>query len=564
MASKVKLTISRKVILAFVLVIVLMSVLNGYCMFSSTRYREQYDHILMTISTANGINGVLKQQIDDEITSIVNGKKKFEEGAQYTILKDVNDKISLVYMGASSDEAKNALDSVSRTMQSLNDKINLIGKQINEKKTYEENMQTMAEMNEISALVELNIQDFIRAQLKDSEIVKQKIDEDSKTALGINAIVLCLVILVSIGAVWVITINISRPITKLCTSTSEITKGKLDVERINVHTNDELSILAGSFNEMVESLKEIIGKARSVSTEVSSAADLLLKSAEQNSAASEEIAVSSQKMTEGVHDQGNETQKIKKAIEGMSLSFSNLLQSSDKILQNANQSVDLALEGEKYINGFVSQLENITEVITETSVATGQLNIRTSEMGNILKAIGNISSQTNLLALNASIEAARAGEAGRSFAVVAEEIRKLADESAQAAKKIGDLINVVRTETELISEKMRESAEGISAGNRTAKKTQKYFEEIKESNVTVNRDIQKINAEIDSLQQGFKGTYDSMGNIESIAHANEYEGGNISAAIQEQTANLEEVSASASILSDLAREMEQSIKKFVL
>jgi len=561
---KFKITISRKIILAFAVVIILTCGLNAYFMANLDKYNKQYESVLKVISTANSINGVLKQQIDSEMTAIVNGQKKFEDGAQYEILQDINDKIDLIYGITTSVAGKNDLETVKRTMSSLKSKVDSIGKQIKEKKSYEENMESLDELNSISQLVEENIQSYIRSELKDSEQIKSRIKGDFNRALAINAAALCIVILISVTLSWLISSNISRPINKLREISSEIASGNLNIDKIQINTRDEIMELAISFNEMIAGLKDIIGKVHDVSGELASASEVLLKSTEQSSMAIEEIAVSSQRMTQGINSQNDETQQIENDIASISDAFSCLAQSSDKILDSAGQSVRLAVEGDEHINNFIVQMNSATSDITEAADDIRKLNISAGEMNGIVKTIGDISSQTNLLALNASIEAARAGEAGKGFAVVAQEIRKLAEKSASSAKRIGDIIDAVQNGLNLTSDKMQNTVEQILKGKQTAEKAKEYFDLIKQANLVVDGDIKSISGEIINMRKIVEKVYGSMAKIQQISSRNVIEGETISASVQEQTANMEEVSSFASVLSELSKEMEKSIRKFKL
>jgi methyl-accepting chemotaxis protein len=297
---------------------------------------------------------------------------------------------------------------------------------------------------------------------------------------------------------------------------------------------------------------------------VYSAADQLSESAQQNSKGAEEIAASIEQMAAGIHMQNDETKNTVKSVENMQQTSRDIAASSDKILKSANESVQLAGEGNHCINRFISQLEAVNMSINDASQATERLNISSKEMNKILNTMSSISSQTNLLSLNASIEAARAGEAGRGFAVVADEIRKLAEESIASSKRIGDIIKSVQVESSTMNEKMQISLEQVLAGNKVAQQAKSYFESIEQANNVVDADIQTINSELKQLLQGIDNISESMAQIGQVITENVAASENISATVEQQTASLEEVSSSAEILSDMAEEMNTAVRKFNL
>ncbi|MCX7709039.1 MAG: methyl-accepting chemotaxis protein, partial [Clostridia bacterium] len=542
------LSIRAKMVITFVAVILMMSILNVTMMINSAKYNNQYDTILSNITYANEINGVVKTNIDSVMREIIFGKVKFEDGTQYAIIDDAKKKVEIIKQRVDTSDSRTKLDVVQRTLDSLKGNIDRIGKEMNGKSA-EENEKALEELRDVSTIVEEGVQDFIQFELKHSGTVKKEMQDKFKGTIVINLIAFCAIMLISLGAAWGISGSIANPIKELCQKTARIAKGDLTVGEFRVNTKGEVRELATAFNDMLDSLKGIIGKVYEVSGKVSMTATHLHKGAEQNTLSSQEIAVSSMKMSEGIASQHMESQKTMDSVKNVFEVFNDILDNSNKIMNNANQSVSLAREGNDYIDGFMEQLKGITAVIFDASEATGKLYESANEMSNILKTIGDISSQTNLLALNASIEAARAGEAGKGFAVVAQEIRKLAEESGISAKKIGDIIGIVQVESDVINDKMKDSIEKITVGNETAEKAAKYFESIKDANAVVNEDIVKIASELKAVSKSVEGINTSMEQIGEIANENQLASETISASVEEQTANLEEVTSMASVLS---------------
>ncbi|MCX7710333.1 MAG: methyl-accepting chemotaxis protein [Clostridia bacterium] len=557
-------SMGSKITISFGVVILLMSSLNASLMINSSKYNKQYGMIIGNITTANSINGKVKKDIDYDLYQIVQGYMKFEEGKQEKILQEVNNNIELVNKNLTSEESKTKLETVKRTAASLKESIEGLQGMIQQGKSMAEKEQKLEDIRMITGTVEESVQEFILTELKASEEVKSHIENRFKDVIVINLTVFCIVIVISAGAAWVITKSISKPIRDLCGITSLVAAGKLDVDKIHLDSSKEINELSKAFNEMLDSLQDIIGKVYTVSSKVNTASVHLYKSTEQNSLGAQEIAAACMRMAEGVRIQNDESQKARDLVKKIFTLFEGIVTGIDKILGNSNQSVQLALEGDEYIRKFMEQLQSMNLAVSQAAATTDKLNLSAHEMSSILKTIDNISSQTNLLALNASIEAARAGDAGKGFAVVANEIRKLAEESSSSAKKIGEIIKVVQHESNAMKYKMKESMEQIDVGNDTAQRSKQYFESIRKANQIVNEDVRDITSELHQAGGMIDEIRLGMEEVKRIAEVNQAEGEIISASVEEQSANLQEVTSSASMLSEFAMEMEDSVKRFTL
>jgi len=562
-AEKIKRTsIQSKIIVSFIFATVLMSIPNLLLIRSSINNNKQYNEIISNITNANSINGKVKDAVDYDLYRIIHGYMSFEEGRQDKIIDEAYQNIEQIRIGLLSDDSSAILDTVKSVLDSLNESISELKEMVSQGKPVSELEQILENIRLITSTLEENIQDFILHELQNSEEVRKVIEKNSINSIIFNIGILCLVIFFSLISAWMISKNISRPIKKMCETTHLIAEGDLNVEYLEPNSSYEINSLAESFNKMLDSLKDIVVNLYGVCTKLSTQSKLLQKSSEENSMAGQEIAASSQKLVSCVYKQNCESQKAKDTVSKIFNLFNKIMSSNDKILSGSNMSVQLAEDGNKYIKDFMAQLKSINEVVYEASMFSQKFNSSAGEMNNILKSIVKISSQTNLLALNASIEAAKAGEIGKGFSVVAYEIRKLAEEARSLAKVIEDIIKSIQADSELMMEKMKKSIEEVELGNKAAEEAGISFEKIKNSNMLVNEDILKISSKLHEAEKMVKEINNMMENIERDAGINQMEGETIYAAVEEQTANLEEVASSSSTLTDLVSEIEQSIKRF--
>ncbi|WP_027629942.1 methyl-accepting chemotaxis protein [Ruminiclostridium cellobioparum] len=559
-----RVTIRTKFTACCVTIIVLMSILNLYTIINFSGFNKQYDTILSNIAIANSINDGLKEQIDSEMRSIGVGQKDFKNADQYNIINDVNKKTDTIKKTVRSESSLSKLDSVSRTMSSLKEKVDEIGRQIEEKKSYDEIQASLDYVTEIAVLVETNIQDFIKNELNESNKTKLVIEQSFKRAIIINIAALVVICIISITCSLLISIKVSNPINRLNRILKQITSGNLSVDEFEVNTRDEIKDMSGSFNEMIKGLKQTILNMRKMSRSTKEASEVLLMSSDTNSKVNMEIASAAQSVCEGINGQNQLVLETTPHMETLFNTFNALNTNSEKIMEKARQSVQKAVTGNTYIDNLNNELRDISDIILSTSEDTKNLKVKTSEMTTIIETIEEITANTNLLALNATIEAARAGISGKGFAVVAAEIRKLAEKSSLATGKIDRIIKSVQEKTNNMSKNMELSVSKMNEGNTIAEKTKEHFEDIRTASQNVDNEIRVISKDISNVNQIVTKVHKSIVEIRSISVSNKSEGESILAAVEEQTANLEEVLALAHQMSDMAGEMEESISIYIV
>ena len=255
--QNLSMTIRGKIVISFVIVILMMSWLNIALMLSSLNYNEQYNTIVTNITDANSINGIVKPSIDAEMWDIVAGKIEFKDGKQYEIINQANINIQKIMNNVSSKESRTRLDVTLRTMQTLEHYVDMIGEQIEQKKKVSENEKVLEDIRDVSSLVEEDIQAFILHEVNTIESVKQEIQKSVDLWMITNIVVLCIVLLFSVGAAWFISGSISNPIRELRQMTASIAEGNLNV-RVENKNMDEITSLGISFNTMAEKVKELL------------------------------------------------------------------------------------------------------------------------------------------------------------------------------------------------------------------------------------------------------------------------------------------------------------------
>ncbi|MFA5517387.1 MAG: HAMP domain-containing methyl-accepting chemotaxis protein [Desulfuromonadales bacterium] len=327
---------------------------------------------------------------------------------------------------------------------------------------------------------------------------------------------------------------------------------------------DETSDLAQSLNQVMISLRELVGYVRASSLKVGEAAQGLSTTSQQTKASAHEISNSIEQISCGAETQAEMVEKASRLIREMALAVDLIAASAKKMSASANDTALTAESGGETARDTLRILKQVLDEIETGGERMLSFNRQVQKIGKIVEVITGIAQKTNLLALNATIEAARAGEYGRGFAVVAEEISKLSDSTGISANEITQLIENVREESNLVQASMQGTIEEINAGRDVIDSTGNAFQEI----IINAKDTQtKANSIAELSQSQTMGAGSLVKVIDEISRVvtdNAAATEQVSATTQQQSAGMEELAQSALALSCLAEELIERIKQFRL
>jgi methyl-accepting chemotaxis protein len=267
---------------------------------------------------------------------------------------------------------------------------------------------------------------------------------------------------ISIIIVMLVRHSVVRPLIAVANRAGRIAEGDLSAEPLPVLTEDEAGRLTIAVNGMQSSLRDIVAKARNAAINVA--------------ASGQQIAAASEELSRGADMQQGQIQNVSAAVTELTSSAESVAADTAKAANTARDTETAGQNGSQLISQAVESMHRIREAVAATSGAINSLSSKTDAIGGIVQIINDIADQTNLLALNAAIEAARAGEHGRGFAVVADEVRKLAERTTVATKQIVDSISEVRNESEGAVKRV---AEGISTVETGVKQTETVGTELR-------------------------------------------------------------------------------------
>ncbi|MGH4140912.1 methyl-accepting chemotaxis protein [Clostridium sp.] len=382
--------------------------------------------------------------------------------------------------------------------------------------------------------------------------------------LLINIIILSLIACLLVTLAIVMFSNyITKNIQEVNDLSHAIAEGDL-THIIKVRSNNELGSMGNNLNKMANNLRILVEKVAGSLEQVVATSEELTASSDQTQQSAEQVSLAIQQVAIGSGEQvtiANDTTKIAEEI------FTGMEQISNNIQAVTNTSLEASKRAEKgnnVVSSAIGQMNNIRDKVTVSSHSVSILGDKSKEIGSIVSLITSIAGQTNLLALNAAIEAARAGEQGKGFAVVADEVRKLAEQSASAAKNISSLINEIQKEIVNAVKAMDNGSIAVNDGINMVNQAGKSFADLLEDInyiATQMEDVSSVTEEISA------GTHNMLGAIENVAKISTESSGNaenVVAASQEQTALMKEVANAAENLTEMAVELQSLMSNFRL
>ena len=242
--------------------------------------------------------------------------------------------------------------------------------------------------------------------------------------------------------------------------------------------------------------------------------------------------------------------------------FTNKAGQATKAADQGREAADVARDGGKTLEQAISQIKSIERSTLESTRVVTALGERSAAIGQIVDTISSIAEQTNLLALNAAIEAARAGEHGRGFAVVADEVRKLAESSQEAAQEIAGLIQETRKDTENAVSGMQAGSEEVRIGTQNIISMGEAFRRIIEIVGQVSAQVQGISSSISSMAENGSEIVGHIQTIEGSSRSAAEDAETVSAATEEQTASVQEIANASNSLAKMAGELQAQVRKF--
>jgi len=432
-------------------------------------------------------------------------------------------------------------------------------------------------------------------RLASSDLRSNRSTYSSARLLGI--ILLLIVMAIGLGVAWVLSASIKRTVDVVLTRLSSLEEHCITFIRdgleafsagdltqryqpmtpeIENASNDEIGKVAQAtnrirgkvitaleaYNKTAEQLSEIIGQVSGSAGQVSAASQQMASTSEESGRANGEIAQAVGGIAQGAERQVMMVEEARRAAEEVGRAVTEAASAAQETAELAHSARQLAQDGVTSAERANEAMSAVRDSSQEVSDTITELAAKSEKIGAIVQTITGIAGQTNLLALNAAIEAARAGEQGRGFAVVAEEVRKLAEDSQQAASEISELIHIIQTDTSRAVQVVRAGAERTQEGTVVVDETREAFMRIGEAVDDMTARIEQVAAVSEQIAASAETVQTTIGQVAAVAEESSAATEQASASTEQTSASAQQIAASAQELSANAEELNKLVAMF--
>lgn len=371
-------------------------------------------------------------------------------------------------------------------------------------------------------------------------------------------------IILGVIIIWFSANLITKPIIKVTEQMAYLADGDLTKELLLIKSKDEISRLADAMNLLHNNLRNSMKKVSETSETLTSHSEELSQSADEVKMGSEQVASTVQELAAGSETQANNASDLASVMNTFVETVQEANESGLRIEGNSKAVLSMTNDGAELMKQSIQQMEKIHSIVNESVEKVAGLDKQSQEISNLVTVIKDVADQTNLLALNAAIEAARAGEHGKGFAVVADEVRKLAEQVSNSVTDITGIVDNIQKETFIVSDSLKVGYKEVELGKTQIESTGETFEGI---SVAVTEMVNSITTIGKNLSEISASTQEMNSSVVEIASVSEESAAGIeqtSASVQQTSSIMEEVAGSSNHLANLAEELNTLVREFKL
>ncbi|MFJ7935280.1 methyl-accepting chemotaxis protein [Sporosarcina sp. NPDC096371] len=561
-----RITVGKKLWIGFTSILLILMVVGTSGLWALTKLNEEYRFLIDDkIRKVVLFEQLLANQNED--AKSISGFIIYQDEAYLTQRKKALDVIKanlkeldqLVRTPSARDSLKEAKEAI------------ISYQQINEiviRDVKEGSLETAAKVAAEGKIYEEVVNETIRELIEHQNSQQVKTEDEVQQVLTwiqlIIAGLIAVAVIVTVIIAQLISRSIARPVGTMTGVLKQLATGDFTAEPVKIRNKDELGEMADAMNGMVGDLRVIILNARHSAGQLAVHAEELSASSEESLAASEVVANSTEQNLAASQLQASTVEESVLSMREMFSGINQMTGDNEALLNSSTEVVQLVGEGATLMQDFTQRMNTIQLTNEQNSAMIRDMATHSGQIRNVTALITTIAEQTNLLALNATIEAARAGEHGKGFAVVADEVRKLAEQSKQSTAEIGRMIDTMMRNVENVVAHTEDGNRHVKEGLVATEKTGDVFHRIEAAANDMSEKLAAVSASIEQIREVTAVVSDGSLKVQALALQSSTEAQAISATTEEQLAATEEIASSAQTLAELAETLQADMARFTV
>ncbi|MBG9693605.1 MULTISPECIES: methyl-accepting chemotaxis protein [Lysinibacillus] len=556
-------TISRRIVFSFSIVITIMALYIVYNYFAIQQSNNATEQMVSQELQLLTIDYEQAQTIDLRIAAargyVLSGNEKYKTIFQDNVARAASNEKQRLALTSSEDFSKLA-EIAKEWNRYIEQQVFAIYEQGNAKLA----IQNMTKMDATATTIREGYEDLAKQRKQAINEVGADVMVAGQNKQLIGIVVGILIFVIAIIVELLSARGISRPIITLTERLQQMTNGDLSGPPLKIQSKDEVGQLMAATNTMADILNRLLQHIQTVSNDVATQSEELLQSTTEVKTGTEQIVNTMTEIAGGTEELASHTTAIATSMNDFAGKVTAVHQ-SNKDVQHYSQDVKaLAKEGRDLMSSSTKQMGAIQRIVKDAVDQVDGLSKQTQEISKLVTVIQSIASQTNLLALNAAIEAARAGEQGKGFAVVADEVRKLAE---QVSFSVGDITNIVRNiqdDSNRVTASLEQGYGEVEKGTRQITTTNATFHHIADAIEAIATNIEQTSSELDDVVHNTDTINKSVDEMAAISEQSAAGIQETSATIEQAASSMEEIKHSSEYLAEMAEQLNSLIRRFKL
>ncbi|MBD7907736.1 methyl-accepting chemotaxis protein [Sporosarcina gallistercoris] len=556
-------SIRKKILLGFAIAIVFTSIYSVFMYITNEKTNASLDQVineeLQLLSAYEKMSSSISVRISAVRGYIILGNSSFKETfKEYTEIGIENENT------IRSIEENSEFDALIERTVKWRKQVDAQVFDVYDKGNKDQAIQNASSLSNESTEIRLGYEALADKNQKKIEQMGKEIQQAGEKASHIGTILSIIITIISIIIAIITARVISNPIKQVAERMKLIAGGDISHEHLMTNARDEIGLLVDATNDMQTKMNTILRQINSVSNTVLSHSEELTQSANEVKTGSTQIAMTMQELSTAAETQASSASDLVSIMDSFATKIFETNESGTTVQKYSQEVIGMTQDGVEMIAFSTKQMEKINDLVQESVQKVEGLDSQSQEISKLVTVINDIAAQTNLLALNAAIEAARAGEQGRGFAVVADEVRKLAEQVSHSVTDISGIVERIQGETKGVSDALADGYKEVEQGTEQLQLTKGTFNKISEAVLKMDENIKTVGTNLNDIVGSTKEINHTVDDIAAVSEEAAAGVEQASASVQQTASSMEEVASSSAELAQLSEELNGLAHQFKL